>query len=110
MIPTPWAFSSPITRNSRSTSLSLSEAVGSSMIRMRASAPRARAISTSCCSGIDSLLTSESGSIAAPIRSSKRACPRAAGWPSSRAATRRLPSSPIAMFSATVRSPKSAGC
>ena len=56
MIPTPWAFSSPITRKRRSTSLSLSEAVGSSMIRIRASAPSARAISTSCCSGIDSVL------------------------------------------------------
>ena len=53
-MPTPCDFSSPMTRKSRSTSLSLSEAVGSSMIRMRASAPRARAISTSCCSGIDS--------------------------------------------------------
>ena len=54
MMPTPCDFRSPMTRKSRSTSLSLSEAVGSSMIRMRASAPRARAISTSCCSGIDS--------------------------------------------------------
>ena len=72
MIPTPCAFSSRITRNRFSTSVSLSEAVGSSMIRIRASAPSARAISTSCCSGIDSRRTSASGSIAAPIRSSSR--------------------------------------
>ena len=71
MMPTPCDFSSPMTRKSRSTSLSLSEAVGSSMIKMRASAPRARAISTSCCSGIDSERTSVSGSIVAPIFSSK---------------------------------------
>ncbi len=55
-----------------STSWSLSEAVGSSMIRIRASAPSARAISTSCCSGIERRRTSVSGSIAAPIRSSSR--------------------------------------
>ena len=42
------------------------------MIRIRASAPSARAISTSCCSGIVSRRTSVSGSIAAPIRSSSR--------------------------------------
>ena len=72
MIPTPCAFSSRMTRKRLSTSWSLSEAVGSSMIRMRASAPRARAISTSCCSGIVSRRTSVSGSIAAPIRSSSR--------------------------------------
>ena len=39
MIPAPCAFNSAITRNRRSTSLSLSEAVGSSMMTMRASAP-----------------------------------------------------------------------
>ncbi len=109
MIPTPCAFSSRITRKRRSTSWSLSEAVGSSMIRMRASAPSARAISTSCCSGIDSRRTSVSGSIAAPIRSSSRRA-RARRW---RQRTRRQAppgSSPMAMFSATVRSGKSAGC
>ncbi|MFO1022924.1 MAG: hypothetical protein U0903_19835 [Planctomycetales bacterium] len=37
------------------------EAVGSSMMRMRASAPRARAISTSCCWGIERRRTSQSG-------------------------------------------------
>ena len=109
MIPTPCAFSSPMTRNSRSTSWSLSEAVGSSMIRIRASAPSARAISTSCCSGIDSPRTSASGSIAAPIRSSSR---RARSRRSPQRTRRQGPpgSSPIAMFSATVRSGKSAGC
>ena len=61
MMPTPWAFRSRITRKRLSTSWSLSDAVGSSMIRIRASAPRARAISTSCCSGIDSRRTSRAG-------------------------------------------------
>ncbi len=70
MIPTPWAFSSRTTRKRSSTSRSPSEAVGSSMIRMRASAPRARAISTSCCSGIERRRTSVSGSMLAPIRDS----------------------------------------
>ena len=54
-IPTPCACSSRTTRNRFSTSRSLSEAVGSSRIRTRASAPSARAISTSCCSGIVSV-------------------------------------------------------
>ena len=49
------------TRNRFSTSRSLSDAVGSSMIRIRASAPSALAISTSCCSGIVSARTSAVG-------------------------------------------------
>ena len=85
MMPTPCDFRSPMTRKSRSTSLSLSEAVGSSMIRMRASAPRARAISTSCCSGIDSERTSVSGSIVAPIFSSRLLRPRASPAPANAA-------------------------
>ncbi len=88
-MPTPCAFRSPMTRKSRSTSLSLSEAVGSSMIRMRASAPRARAISTSCCSGIVSRRTSVSGSMVAPIFASKLSRPRAPLAPADTRASRR---------------------
>ena len=62
-----------MTENSRSTSRSLSDAVGSSMMRIRASAPMALAISTTCCSGMLSVSTSRSGSIEAPIRPSSSA-------------------------------------
>ncbi len=79
------------------------------MMRIRALAPRARAISTSCCSGIDSRRTSVSGSMAAPIRSSNCRA-RARRW--SQRIRRQAPpsSSPMAMFSATVKSGNKAGC
>ena len=53
-MPTPLALSSPIRAKSRSASRSDSAAVGSSMSRTRAPVPRARAISTSCCSAMRS--------------------------------------------------------
>ena len=56
-----------MTRNRRSTSRSVSDAVGSSMMTIFASAPIALAISTICCSGMLSVSTSRAGSIAAPI-------------------------------------------
>ena len=63
-----------ITRKRFSTSRVASDAVGSSMIKMRASAPRARAISTSCCSGMVRLPTWVSGSMSAPMRSRSCSC------------------------------------
>ena len=57
-----------MTSNRPCTSRSLSAAVGSSMIRIRASVPIALAISTTCCSGIVSVSASRSGSSAAPTR------------------------------------------
>ena len=78
-MPAPSPRSVPITRNRRSTSRSVSEAVGSSRIRILACAPIALAISTSCCSGMLSVLTVRSGAISAPVRSSSsRACRRRA--------------------------------
>ena len=56
-------------RKRLSTSRSDSEAVGSSMMTMRACDPMALAISTSCCSGIDRCRASVSGSMPAPMRS-----------------------------------------
>ena len=80
------------------------------MIRIRASAPRARAISTSCCSGIDRPRTSASrvDRRADPLEQPPR--PLAPLGPSGRDASQPPGSSPSAMFSATVRSGKSAGC
>ena len=79
-----------MTVNRRSTSRSVSDAVGSSMITIFASAPIAFAISTICCSGMLSVSTRRAGSIDAPIRSRSAAAvsrpsrpiqpaPRAAG-------------------------------
>ena len=68
MMPQPCALSSPMTVNRRSTSRSVSEAVGSSMMTIFASAPMALAISTICCSGMLSVSTRRAGSIEAPIR------------------------------------------
>ena len=62
----PAARSSATRAKRRSASVSASEAVGSSMIRTRACAPTARAISTSCCSGMRSEPASASGSTVAP--------------------------------------------
>ena len=52
IIATPWVLRPDTTPNSRSTSRCESAAVGSSMIRTRASTDSARAISTSCCSDV----------------------------------------------------------
>jgi len=54
MIPMPWAWSDRTTRNRLARSFSPSRADGSSMIRMRVFRLRALAISTSCCSAMDS--------------------------------------------------------
>ena len=62
--------SSRTTRNRLSVSSFDSDAVGSSRIRTRASAPSARAISTSCCCGMLSSPASVSGSMRAPTRAS----------------------------------------
>ncbi len=51
------------------------------MIRMRASAPSARAISTSCCSGIDRRRTSVSGSIARADPLEQEPGSRPSFWP-----------------------------
>ena len=58
--------------NSRCTSTGESAAVGSSMIRTLASPDSALAISTSCCSAIDSPRAIRSGSICTPRRSKIR--------------------------------------
>src|SRR5881628_2794757 len=66
MTPAPAARRRPTTSSRPPISRSVNEAVGSSMIRMRALAPIAFAISTSCRSGMLKRPTSRSGSIAAP--------------------------------------------
>ena len=73
------------------------------MMTMRAPAPSAQAISTSCCSGIESERTSASGEMSAPMRwSSSAARMRRLGQFTRRAAA--TGSSRRPMFSATVRS------
>src|SRR4249920_3128002 len=71
MTPTPAVRSSRTTVNSRACSRWVRDAVGSSMMTIRAPAPTAQAISTSCCSGIESSPTSVSGAMVAPTRASK---------------------------------------
>ena len=68
MIPTPSCRNWRMTANRRSTSRSDNDAVGSSMMRMRAPAPIAFAISTTCCSGMLRVSTTRSGSIEEPLR------------------------------------------
>ena len=98
-----------MTRNRLSTSRSVSDAVGSSMMTIFASAPIALAISTICCSGMLSVSTRRIGSIVAPIR-----CRSSAAWLARRDQSSRRHGPPAssarAMFSATVRSGKSDGC
>ena len=60
MMPAPCRAQAGDHRNRLSTSRSVSDAVGSSMIRIRASAPIALAISTICCSG---MLSGEAGAV-----------------------------------------------
>ena len=72
-------------------------------------APSARAISTSCCSGRLSDAASRSTSIRAPTRSSSACARRRRAGQSTRDHGRSV-STPIARFSATLRSGKSAGC
>ena len=104
-----WLRSSAITWNRLSTSRSVSDAVGSSMMTIRAWAPIALAISTICCSGMLSVATVRSGSIADPARPSNS---RARALRAFQFTLRHKPpdSSASAMFSATVRSGNSAGC
>ena len=71
----------------RATSCAGSAAVGSSMITMRASLPSARAISTSCCSAIESSLAGRSGSIARPGAREQRLRDPGGGPTSRRAAS-----------------------
>src|SRR3954454_22349920 len=66
IIATPRARRPSTTANSRSTSRRDRAAVGSSMIRTRASAESARAISTSCCSELRRRFSGRSGSTSSP--------------------------------------------
>jgi len=79
------------------------------MMTMRAPEPSAQAISTNCCSGIERERTSLSGEIFAPMRFNNSAARvRLAAQPTRRsdfAGSKRRP-----IFSATVKSGKSAGC
>ena len=77
--------------------------------RLSAPDPIAQAISTSCCSGIESVRTSASGEIAAPTRASNS---RARVRRAAQSIRRHAPegSSRRPMFSATVRSANNAGC
>ena len=71
MMPTCSDLRRATTSNRRSTSRSLKDAVGSSMMSTLASEPIALAISTSCCSGMLRVSTSRSASMSAPTRVSR---------------------------------------
>ena len=104
----PSARSVSTTVNRRSASTGDSAAVGSSMIRTRASRVSALAISTSCCSAIDRPRAMRSGSIATPrrlkISSTWRSIARASMRRPLRSGWR-----PMNTFSATDRSGNSVG-
>ena len=68
MIATPSSLSARTRPKSEATSSSVSELVGSSSTRTRASIVRARAISTSCCWSGRSLRTGNDGSTSSPSR------------------------------------------
>ncbi len=104
----PCPLSASTTVNSRATSLPDSAAVGSSMMRTRASRDSALAISTSCWSAMDRPRAGLPGSSATPRRLNSPAASRriarrsmrpnlARGW------------RPMKMFSSTERSGKSVG-
>ena len=94
--------------NSRSTSVLVSAAVGSSITITRAFVVSAFAISTSCWSAIESPRASRSGSSRTPSCSNTAAASRRIRLPSMRR-NRLSGCMPTKMFSATVRSGKSVG-
>ena len=95
-------------RNSRSTSVVVNAAVGSSITITRAFVVNALAISTSCWSAIERPRASRSGSSLTPSCSNSVAASRRIRFPSMRR-NRLSGCTPTKMFSATLRSGKSVG-